>query len=440
VPRQSMMKLAVSAKGLGYHVSGWRRPDLPREISFGLYQETAQVAEASLFDMVFVPDLLAMPMRDVPAGALGRGINFVDLEPMSVIAGLVPLTTRVGLAATMSTTFQHPYHIARQFASIDHMSGGRAAWNVVTSMRDEEARNFGMTALPEKGLRYERAREAVEVVTGLWDGWDEDAFVRDRDTGVYFDSTRIRTLDHEGTHFTVRGPLNAPRFPANRPILIQAGASPRGLDLAAEIADVTYAVHNTIESAQAYNSALRGRLAGFGRRPEEIVVMPGLFAVVGDTDAEARAKHRAIQELVDPLSGLAHLSPFFGDLSGHDLDGPVPETELDAGQTSRGGLWLDMARRDRLTIRQLYQRGATSNGHLEAVGTPRRIADIMEEWFTNGAADGFTLVCSFLPSDLHDFTTKVVPELQRRGLFRTEYEGTTLRENLGLPPVRRDRV
>ncbi|MFG2881517.1 LLM class flavin-dependent oxidoreductase [Streptomyces sp. NPDC048297] len=429
---ERLMRLAASVKGLGYHPSGWRYPGAATTADLGFYTQMAHLAERGLFDLLFVPDRLAVAMYDSPPGALGRSCAVTDLEPLTLLAALAPVTRHLGLAATVSTTFTEPYHIARSFASLDHISAGRAAWNVVTSTLDEEAHNFGMKGMPAKAERYARAREAVDVVTRLWKSWEADAFVRDTSSGKYFDPDKVHYLDHQGQFFQVRGPLNVPRPPQGRPVIIQAGASPGGRELAAETADVVYTVQNTLEAAQAYYTDVKNRMAAYGRRPDELLVMPGILSVVADTEAEARAKYQAMQENVDPMLGLAHLSLMVGDLSSYDLDGPVPPIPEDARVPSRRRVWTNLARERGLTIRQFFQTIAIANGHLEAVGTPGQIADVMEEWFTEGAADGFNVMSAVAPASLDEFTRYVVPELQRRGLFRTAYERRTLRENLGL--------
>ncbi|MFJ6723771.1 LLM class flavin-dependent oxidoreductase [Streptomyces sp. NPDC091281] len=428
------MRLAASVKGLGYHASAWMIPGVPPVADFAHYRAMAETAERGLFDLLFIPDRLAAALYDVPRGALGRASTVTDLEPLTLLAALAPVTCRIGLAATMSTTFQEPYTTARFFASLDHISGGRAAWNVVTSTLPEEARNHGLAAMPSKAERYGRAEEAVDVVTALWDSWDSDAFVHDTGTGRYFDPAKMRRLDHRGRHFRVDGPLNVPRTPTGRPVIVQAGASPAGRELAGRTAEIVYTVQNELSAAQAYYRDVKQRAAAHGRDPAGLLVLPGVLPVLGETRAAAHDRLRHLREQIDPQLGLAHLALFLGDLSSYDLDGPVPELEDDPAVPSRRRLWLRMAHEQKLTIRQLYQATAIANGHLEAVGTAADVADIMEEWFTEGAADGFNVMSALAPQDLDAFVRLVVPELQRRGLFRDRYESTTLRGNLGLAP------
>jgi N-acetyl-S-(2-succino)cysteine monooxygenase len=427
-----ILRLGASVKGLGYHPDGWRFPGMPTTADLCFYRNMADTAQRGLFDLIFIPDRLAVRTYDVPLGAVGRASTVTDLEPLTVLAALAPLTGNIGLAATMSTSFQEPFHIARFFSSLDHISQGRAAWNVVTSTLDDEARNFGQDRMPSKAERYARASEAVDVVTRLWDSWDADAFARDKASGRYFDPGKMRRLDYDSTRFRVRGPLNVPRAPQGRPVIVQAGASPAGRELAARTADVVYAVQNRLADAQAYYRSVKGRMAAYGRHPDDLLILPGILSVVGDTRTEARSRYRAMQERVDPALGLAHLSVMLGDLSGYDLDGPVPAMAEETTVPSRRKLLLDTARQRNLTIRQLYQSTAIANGHLEAVGTAAQIADLMEEWLTEGAADGFNVMSALAPASLQEFVRHVVPELQRRGIFRTAYEGSTLRENLGL--------
>jgi FMN-dependent oxidoreductase (nitrilotriacetate monooxygenase family) len=295
-----------------------------------------------------------------------------------------------------------------------------------------EARNFNRDAAPGYDLRYDRAAEFVAVVRGLWDSWEDDAFVRDKVSGINYDPTKLHVLNHSGPHFKVAGPLNIARTPQGAPVIVQAGASDQGRELAAATADVVYAAAQTLEAAQAYYASVKGRMAKYGRHPDELKIMPGLMAIPGRTRQEAQDRYDILQELVDPLVGLGALSNYLGDLSAYPLDGPVPEPP-NRRMHSRAGIFLDIARRDNLSIRQLYLSIAGGNGHRTVIGTPADIADAMEEWFHHEAADGFNILPPWLPGGLEDVVDMVVPELQRRGLYRTAYEGSTLRENLGIP-------
>jgi FMN-dependent oxidoreductase (nitrilotriacetate monooxygenase family) len=344
------------------------------------------------------------------------------------------VTEHLGLIATASTTYNEPYHVARKFASLDHISGGRAGWNVVTSANPNEAMNFGREEHLEHGERYHRAREFFDVVTGLWDSWADDAFIRNVETGTYFDPEKMHVLDHRGPHLSVRGPLNVARPIQGWPVIVQAGASEAGRQLAAETAEVIFNGPNNLDDAQRFYADVKGRLQALGRSRDHLKILPGAFVVVGDTAADARTKKTRLDGLVHPDSGIATLSVQLGhDVSGLELDGPLPELpESNASKSSRQKL-IDMAKRDHLTVRQLAQYVGGSFGVLEIIGTPAMIADQMEEWLTTEGCDGFNIMFPYLPGGLDDFVDRVVPELQRRGLFRREYEGKTLRENLGLP-------
>jgi alkanesulfonate monooxygenase len=427
------IKLGVSMIGLGYHPAAWRHPSTPPggNMELGHYVTVARTAERGLFDMVFLADGVGIRAYDEPAGALSHMSNNVQFEPLTLLSALAMVTTHVGLVATASTTYNEPYHVARKFASLDHISGGRAGWNVVTSRTEMEAQNFNLAESPSYDQRYDRAVEFVDVVRGLWDSWDDDAFIRDQASGVNYDPSRMHLLEHKGKHFSVRGPLNIARTPQGHPVIVQAGASDQGRELAAATADVIYAASQTSEEARSYYASVKGRMARYGRSPDELKIMPGLLTVVAESEQEAQDKYGVLQELIDPLVGLALLSGSMGDLTGYPLDGPVPRL-ADWRMRSRGQLFYDRAVRDNLTIRQLYMAVAAGNGHRQAIGTPSQIADIMEDWFTREAADGFNVLATHMPAGLEDFVNMVVPELQRRGLYRTHYEGTTLRDHLGV--------
>lgn len=429
------IRLGVSMIGMGYHLAGWRHPQASAGGNMELRHaiRVTQAAERGLLDMAFLADGVGIRFNDVPAGALSHTCKNVQFEPLTLLSAMAMVTSHVGLAATASTTYNEPYHIARKFASLDHISGGRAAWNVVTSATDMEARNFGLAGSPPKAGRYDRAAEFVEVVKGLWDSWEDDAFIRDKEAGLNYDPAKLHVLGHEGAHFRVNGPLNVARTPQGRPIIIQAGASDQGRELAAATADVVYAASQTLEDARAYYDDVKRRMARYGREPDQLKIMPGIMAVPGRTRQEAQDRYQVLQDLVQPVVGLGALANYLGDLSAYDLDGPVPEPDAaDRRDHSRGQIFLDMARRGNLTIRQLYLSIAGGNGHRMVVGTPADIADAMEEWFHGGGADGFNLLPTWLPGGLEEVVELVIPELQRRGLYRTAYEGRTLRENLGL--------
>jgi FMN-dependent oxidoreductase (nitrilotriacetate monooxygenase family) len=432
------IKLGLSMRGLGYHPSAWRDPEVPPDGGMDLKHaiRVAQTAERGLFDFVFLADHSAIVVHDLPKGAFGRNQEGnAEFEPLTLLAALSQATTKVGLVATASTTFHEPYQLARQFLSIDHMSGGRAGWNVVTSSRDAEAQNFGQDKILEKNLRYERAKEALDVVFGLWESWEEDAFPRDRKTGIFFDPAKMHPIEHVGKYFKVRGPLTLPRSPQGRPIIAQAGASVDGADFAASVADIVYALQTRFEDAQVFYKASKERAGKLGRNPHDMKILPGLLPIVARTTGDAQAKYKRLLSYLDPLVGLERLTRFFGDLSGHDLDGPLPDLRPDVRLVSRAELNLRLAREHNWTIRQLYESTVISHGHHVAIGSPADVADVMERWIKEDAADGFNIVPAVLPSGIDEFVELVIPELQRRKLFRTEYEGSTLRDHLGLPYI-----
>lgn len=428
------MHLGTLLHANGHHTAGWRHPDaiLGGDHDLAFYRRLAETAERGKFDVLFLADQVGLRDRET-TDQLSRSPIAVHLEPLTLLSALATATSRIGLAATASTTYNEPYHVARKFASLDHLSGGRAGWNVVTSFTDGEARNFSRDRNPTHASRYGRAREFVTVVKGLWDSWDDDAFVRDKTTGRYFDPAKLHVLDHRGAHFSVRGPLNIPRSPQGHPILFQAGASDEGLDLAAATADVVYSAAQTIEDAQAFYAKLKGRAAALGRNPDSLKILPGVQPFVGKTQADARAKHKALLDLIHPEAGLGILSTLIGvDMSIYPLDEPVPDLPVTDSHRSRQRLLLDLAKREGLTVRQLYGHVCNGAGHHTVVGTPQAIADRLQTWFENGAADGFNILPPYLPGGLEDFVDAVVPELQARGIFRRDYDGRTLRDHLGL--------
>jgi FMN-dependent oxidoreductase (nitrilotriacetate monooxygenase family) len=345
------------------------------------------------------------------------------------------VTTRIGLVATATTTYNDPFSIARKYATIDHISRGRAGWNLVTSQNVDEAQNFSQTAHMEHGLRYERAQEFYDVVTGLWDSWEDDAIIRDEANGRYIDPAKLHVLDHKGKHFQVRGPLNVARPPQGYPIIAQAGSSEPGCELAARTADVVFTAQVDLGEAKAFYAGLKARLAKYGRQPDHLKIMPGIRYVLGETKAEAQAKYDRMVANASEEGALASVQRLAGDLDlrRFPLDGPLPELPPSNAAKARQKMLIDLARRENLSIRELGRRFTFSLGHMVFIGTPTGLADFMEEWFTAGAADGFTMLSPYYVKPLEEFVDLVVPELQRRGLFRTEYEGATLRENLGVP-------
>lgn len=428
--RRKRAHLNLFVYGCGHHKGAWRAPDSAAgrlgEIEY--YEELARTAERGLLDAVFFAD-----GQSLDAPSLGDSPGWF-LEPLTTLSAMARATERIGLVSTVSSTFYTPYHAARLLASLDHISRGRAGWNVVTSMFDVEARNHGMPAMPPHERRYERADEFIDVVQALWSSWPGASLEADR-SGRYVDPELIRDVAHAGEHFSVAGALNVPEPPQGRPVLFQAGASGPGRDLAARHAEGIYAVAYDLEQGVAYREDVRRRIGAAGRDPDDVVVMPGLVAYVGSTEAEARRKQAALDELLPAEASLRQLSRFVGrDCSGWELDAPVPELaplEEFTGPQGRYATILRIVASERPTVRQLLGRLAAGGGHCTMVGTPKSIADRIEEWLDRGGADGFNLMPPSLPGGLEDFVDHVVPELQRRGRFRTEYEGTTLRGHLG---------
>ncbi|WP_181613099.1 LLM class flavin-dependent oxidoreductase [Nonomuraea soli] len=423
------MHLNAFLMGVGHHEAAWRHPSTePRRITdIRHYQDLARTAERGKLDSIFLADGLAL-WGNARHNALG------GLEPLTLLAALATVTDHIGLIATVSTTYNEPFHVARKLASLDHISGGRAGWNIVTSAGEAEAANFGLTR-PSHGVRYHRAEEFLQVAINLWDSWSEDAIVADRRGGVFADTTKIRPLDHEGTHFKVRGPLNVQRPPQGRPLLVQAGSSEDGKEFAARFAEAVFTAQQTLPDAQEFYADLKGRLHSYGREPRELKILPGVSPIIGSTEREAIRLERDLEELIIPAYGVQQLSNIFGvDLSDHPLDGPLPAdlTQNPDGQQSRQRLVLDLARREGLSIGQLIKRLAGGRGHRVVAGTPEQIADQLQEWFEYGGADGFNIMPPLLPGGLADFVDYVVPELQIRGLFRKEYESRTLRGHYGL--------
>ncbi|MFF2091252.1 LLM class flavin-dependent oxidoreductase [Paenibacillus sp. NPDC058174] len=426
----------------GGQISSWRHPDSNPQglLDFNYYKNIVQTAERGKFDMFFYADELYVWDR------FESGIshaNTIRPEPITLLSALAVATEHIGLAATISTTYNEPYHIARKLATLDYLSNGRAAWNIVTSQTDEEARNFSREKHLEHAKRYERAEEFVEVTQGLWDSWEDDALLLDKESGYFADKDKLHTLQHKGSHFQVQGPLNVARPPQGYPVLVQAGASEAGMDMAAARAEVVFALVSSysaegLQASQQFYESLKGRMAKYGRSRDDLKILPGIMPIIGRTEEEAKERQALIESLTPPQLGLDILSHHLGqDVSGYPLDEPLPfRPDLDQFNQSKTVLKGILALMDKgLTLRQLYERVTNKRS---IAGTPEQIADIMEEWFLKGAADGFNVSFSHLPDGLEDFVDLVVPELQRRGVFRTEYTGRTLRDHLGLQrPVNR---
>lgn len=431
--RDRQLHLGAFMRPASIHTGAWRYPGAFPDANFNFahLKRFAQTLERGRFDAFFMADHLAV--LNMPIEALKRSHTVTSFEPFTLLSALAGATERIGLVATASTTFDAPYHIARRFASLDHISGGRAGWNIVTTSNPDAALNFGLDEHVDHAERYARAREFYDVVTGLWDSWADDAFIRDVEAGIYFNPDRLHVLDHKGPHLSVRGPLNIARPPQGWPVIVQAGASEPGRQLAAETAEVVFAAGGALDGARRFYADVKGRMDTLGRSRDHLKILPGAFVVVGDTVDEARAKRAHLDSLVHYESAIASLSIALGtDASGFDPDRPLPPIpESNASKSGRERV-LELAEREGLTVRQLAQRLGGYAG-LALVGTPATIADEMEEWLETEGSDGFNVMFPYLPGGLDDFVDQVVPELQRRGLFRREYEGTTLRDHLGLP-------
>ncbi|WP_414439626.1 LLM class flavin-dependent oxidoreductase [Burkholderia sp. 22PA0106] len=430
--RKRQLHLGAFMRPVSLHTGAWRHPDAWPDANFNLKHlvHCVQTLERAKFDAFFMADHLAV--LNMSTQALKRSHTVTSFEPLTLLSALAMVTERIGLVATASTSFEAPYHVARRFASLDHLSDGRAGWNLVTTSNPDAALNFGLDEHLEHDARYRRAREFFDAVTGLWDSWADDAFVRDVGSGLYFDPEKLHVLGHRGEHYAVRGPLNIARPVQGWPVVVQAGSSEAGKQLAAETAEAVFTAQSSLASGKRFYADVKGRLDRLGRPREHLKILPGAFVVVGDSIDEAREKRAFLDTLVHDDSGFASLSIALGhDVSGFDPDAPLPEIpESNASHTSRQRV-LDLAAGG-LSVRELAQRVGGYSG-LEFVGTPADIADSMQQWLEEEGSDGFNVMFPYLPGGLDDFALKVVPELQRRGIFRREYEGTTLREHLGLP-------
>ena len=427
------MHLGAFMRPVSIHTAWWRHPDSAPEANFSLKHlvHCIQTLERGKFDAFFMADHLAV--LNMPIEALKRSGTVTSFEPFTLLSALAMVTERIGLIATASTTYDAPYHIARRFASLDHISAGRAGWNIVTTSNPDAARNFGMTEHMDHAERYARAREFHDVVTGLWDSFAEDAFIRDKESGIFWDPSRMHKLDHEGKYLSIAGPLNIARPVQGWPVNVQAGASNSGRQLAAEVAEMIFAAGGPVADARAYYADIKSRAAKAGRDPSLIKILPGALVTVAETDDAAREKRALLDSLVHPDSGMAALSIALGtDARAFDLDAPLPDIpETNQSQSGRQRV-LERARRENLTVRQLAM-ALGGYGGLSFTGGAKTIADEMQHWLESDACDGFNIMFPTIPGGVEDFVRWVVPELQRRGIFRKEYAGTTLREHLGLP-------
>jgi FMN-dependent oxidoreductase (nitrilotriacetate monooxygenase family) len=427
----AMLHLNAFLMGVGHHEAAWRHPRTDPSLVNDVrhFQNLAAIAERGAFDSVFLADGVQI-WGDVEHTAAGK------FEPITLLTAMAAATTHVGLIATASTSYTEPYNLARLFSSLDHISGGRAGWNIVTSAGDRAAQNFNRDAVADHAERYERADEFLDVVTALWDSWDDDALVVDPATGVFADPGKVHEINHRGRFYQVRGPLNAVRSPQGRPLLVQAGSSEDGKAFAARHAEAVFTAQQTFEEGRAFYRDLKSRLAAHDRLPDELKVLPGIVPVLGSTEAEARRLSDELDELIVPIRAVRQLSELIGvDLNDHPLDEPLPPlppvTRIN-GAKSRFELVRDLAERDRLTLRQLIGRLGGGRGHQVIAGTPVQIADHIQRWHEGGAADGFNVMPPLLPSGLEEFVDHVIPELRRRGLFRAGYSADTLRGHYGL--------
>jgi len=430
--RQLHLNLFIHSRG--HHEASWRHPlasPLPlTDIRY--YQDLAQRAEKALFDSIFLADQLAL-------GDDASQAARTWLEPVTVLAAIAPVTSRIGLIATCSTTYTEPFNLARQFGSLDHISNGRIGWNIVTSWLATAARNYGGSGQVSHSDRYEQGEEFMSVVKGLWDSWAEDAVVDDRSGGLYAKAHRIRPINHKGEHYEVAGPLNLPRTPQGRPVLVQAGSSDVGRRFAARHAEAVFTAHMEKATAQAFYTDLKALVKEEGRDPSQVHILPGLSPMIASTEAEAQRLSQEINELSDVEVGRKRLSGRFGghDFSHLPLDRPLtpadfPDPATVQAARSRTEVIIGFVKREKATLRQLLAYLAGARGHFTFAGTPEQCADVIEDWFTDGAADGFNIMPPVLPAHLDVFGTEVIPILQKRGLFRTAYEGKTLREHYGL--------
>jgi FMN-dependent oxidoreductase (nitrilotriacetate monooxygenase family) len=427
------LKLGAFMRPVSIHTGAWRYPGAVPDANFNfpLLKQMIRKLEAGKFDAFFMADHLAV--LNMPVEALKRSHTVTSFEPFTLLSALAAVTDNIGLVATGSTTFDAPYHVARRFASLDHISGGRAGWNIVTTSNPDAALNFGMDDHMEHAERYKRAREFYDVVTGLWDSFADDAFIRDVESGIFMDPEKMHVLDHKGPYLSVRGPLNIARPVQGWPVIVQAGASEDGKQLAAETAEAVFTGGGPIGDAQKLYADIKGRMDALGRNRDHLKILPGAFVVVGDSVEEAKERRALLDSKVHYANAIASLSINLGtDASVFDQDGPLPEIpETNASKSGRERV-IALAKRENLTVRQLAQRLGGYGGSA-FVGTPQTIADQMQEWLETEASDGFNIMFPYLPEGLNDFVDRVIPELQKRGIFRREYEGRTLRENLGLP-------
>ncbi|MFN3890345.1 MAG: LLM class flavin-dependent oxidoreductase [Beijerinckiaceae bacterium] len=435
--RQRHMKLALFLTGDGnYHMAGWRLPGATTDggHNIGRWIEHAQMIERAKLDMLFIADGTGVSgTEDLETLKYTSRIDRMD--PVAILSAVAVATNNLGLVATISTSYNEPFNLARSVASLDHISGGRAGWNIVTSANKDDALHYSREAHAPHAERYDRAEEFVDVVRGLWDSYDDDAFPRDKKSGVYLRPDGVHFLNHKGKHFSVKGPSSVSRTPQGHPVLVQAGSSEAGMNISARVADVVFTSQASLKEGQKFYANVKGRCDRFGRSPDSMKVMPGALLFIGETESEARERFEQLQSLIPIRVALQRLSNNLGgvDLSGYDLDGPMPDVPVNSARVSAVESYVTIARREGLTVRQTAMRSAAAKHHWTLIGSVNQVADQLEDWFRNEAADGFNVLASDVPDAVQRLCTRLVPELQRRGLFRQEYEGPTLRDNLGLP-------
>jgi len=434
-----MMVLGLNAGPIGGHLAGWRHRDAYPQTAMRLDNaiEVAKLAERGKFDLMFLADGNGVRQMDKPTlfAANSPSDRPVVFEPVTLFSALSQHTKHLGFVATATTTYEEPFTIARKFASLDHLSGGRAGWNLVTTQYTEDAKNFSREEHVARDTRYERARESLDVVRSLWDSWAPDAFIQNKATGQYLDPTKVQRTNHKGKYFSVQGPLNVARTPQGQPVVFMAGQSEAGRELVAYGGEALFASATDMASAQLAYQDIKGRMAKYGRSPDTLRILPAMTVFVGRTAGEADALYDELQSLISPALAVTYLSKVVAfDVTGYPIDGPMPQQHVESvGGTAISRSILDMAARESLTVRQTYQRILSSLDGNTLKGDPKHVADTMEEWFSSKACDGFMLSMPLLPRGLRDFVDLVIPELQRRGVFRQEYSGTTLRANMGLP-------
>ncbi len=438
--KKRQMKLSLFMTGDGnYHMAGWRLPSSNSDAGQNIQRwiDTAQALERAKIHMLFIADAASPPGTD-DLETLSLTARIDRMDPVPILSAVAMMTKHIGLASTMSTTYLEPYNLARTVASLDHVSGGRAAWNIVTGSNKDDALQFNRDQHAPHAERYERAEEFVDVVRGIWDSYDDDAFPRDKESGVYMRPDKVHFLNHVGKYFKVRGPSAVPRSPQGHPVLVQAGSSEPGMNISARVADIVFTSQTTLESAKAFCDNLKGRCERFGRTPDDVLVMPGALLFMADTESEAKEKYDQLNSLIPLRVAMQRLQANLGgvDLSKYDLDAPLPDIKVNDARVSAVESYIAISRREGLTLRQMAMRSAAAKHHWTLVGSVKQVADELEAWFLGGGADGFNILPSDNPGAVDTLVNKLVPELQRRGLFRTEYEGKTLRENLGLrrPP------